>query len=75
MKTCAIIKSGKVVDVIAWADDSEYPTPKGSIMIQFDIDGASPPGIGWGYIDGEFIPPFVDITEDMEDSSEHKIDN
>ncbi|WP_455820591.1 hypothetical protein [Pseudomonas cerasi] len=57
MRTWALVSEKKVMDVIAWDGVSDYKPPENFIVVEFDIDGESAPGIGWGYDGKKFIPP------------------
>jgi hypothetical protein len=48
----AIIENGVVTNVVVWDGETSY-NPDGELVL---IDGLTPePGIGWDYINGEFI--------------------
>jgi hypothetical protein len=48
-KTYAIIEDGKVINVAAWDGESDWEFAEAAV----EIIGVA--GIGWDYIDGEFI--------------------
>jgi len=57
MKTFAEIKDNKVINVSVWGKES----PQG---VQFvDITGIPNVGIGWSYINGQFIEPEEQLNE------------
>ena len=48
----AIVKDGKVINVVLWDGQSNY-NPDGELV---KISGLKPePGINWDYVDGQFI--------------------
>lgn len=48
----AIVKNGKVVNVVVWDGESDY-NPDGELI---KISGLEPePGIDWDYTNGDFI--------------------
>jgi hypothetical protein len=51
MKTFAEIKDGVVVNVSVWGDE----VPQGEQLV--DITDIANVGIGWSFVDGEFIEP------------------
>ncbi len=57
MKTWAVIKNGVVVDVIAWDGQEPFTPSQDTELVEFDVDGVSPPGREWTYDGQEFIPP------------------
>lgn len=56
-KTYAIIKQGKVTNVIVWDGESDWIYDGEAV----EIIGAG--GIGWDYIEGEFIDNRPEPTE------------
>jgi hypothetical protein len=58
MKKFAEIKDGLIVNVSVWGDE----TPQGEQFV--NITGIPNVGIGWSYVNGEFIePPQPEQTE------------
>ena len=51
-KHYAIVVDGVVVNSVVWDGVTEY-NPEGLLV---DLSGLDPaPGIGWGYVNGEFV--------------------
>ena len=61
MKTYAHILDGKVVNVSIWDGESEW-TPDEEIV---EIPEETPAGIGWDYIDGQFVDnrPVIELED------------
>jgi hypothetical protein len=51
LKTYALVIDNKVVNVCVWDGETEWKPEEESI----ELPKGSPVGIGWDYIDGEFI--------------------
>jgi hypothetical protein len=51
MKKFAEIKDGIIVNVSVWGDES----PQGEQFVE--ITGIPNVGIGWAYVDGQFVEP------------------
>jgi hypothetical protein len=49
MSNYALVRNGKVVNVVVWDGESDYQ-PDGELV---PLDG--PGGIGWDYVDGTFV--------------------
>jgi hypothetical protein len=49
----AIVKNGLVINVIVLDDQTSWEPPAGCELVELQ-DSA---GIGWGYVNGQFIPP------------------
>jgi hypothetical protein len=49
MTNYALVRDGKVVNVVVWDGESDYQ-PDGELVL---LDG--PGGIGWDYQDGTFV--------------------
>jgi hypothetical protein len=55
----AIIDSeGLVVNSIEWDGSTEWQPPAGCSIVPLENGG-----IGWSYVDGEFVPPVAPIEE------------
>jgi hypothetical protein len=55
----AIIDSeGLVVNSIEWDGSTEWKPPAGCSIVPLESGG-----IGWSYVDGEFVPPVAEATE------------
>lgn len=57
MRCWAVIKGDLVINTIAWDGKAPWQPPKDTFIIEYDIDGENPPGIGWTYDGQKFIPP------------------
>jgi len=47
---------GLIENAFYWDEVNPYPTPEGYSVVR--IDNVENCGIGWSYINGEFIDPF-----------------
>jgi hypothetical protein len=56
MKTFAEIKDGVVVNMSVW----ESKTPQGDQFV--DATGIDNVGIGWAYVNGEFVEPMIIVA-------------
>ena len=65
MNKWAIIENGKVVNVILWDGESPWEAKAGQSVVKISEpeNGEQEPGIGWVYINKEFIPP-IDLNTD-----------
>ena len=50
-KVFAVIEAGIVVNVVIWDGETEWPHEGEAVL----IPESSSAGIGWDYIDGEFV--------------------
>jgi hypothetical protein len=57
MNYALVDNTGLVVNVIVWDGESDWQPPEGLTAVL--ITGNA--GIGWSYIDGEFIPPLDNL--------------
>lgn len=49
----ALVMNSEVINIVLWDGEAEF-TPEGELI---NIEDHPEIGIGWTYIDGEFIPP------------------
>jgi hypothetical protein len=50
----AVVQDDVVINVVIWDGGPEWTPPAGCIAVALGDSGA---GIGWGYVNGQFIPP------------------
>ena len=60
--TYAVVTDGTVTNVVVWDGDTPWTPPAGSEAVR--VEEGVPAGIGWEYLDGEFVdnrPPEVEV--------------
>jgi len=56
---------GVIENAFYWNQDpADYPVEAGYSIVR--IDEVENCGIGWSYVDGQFIDPFADISESVQ---------
>lgn len=50
----AIIQNSLVINTVVWDGGPEWQPPQDCIAVPIGSSGA---GIGWSYVNGQFIPP------------------
>jgi len=54
---------GLIENAFYWNQDpADYPVAAGYSIVR--IDNVENCGMGWSYVDGQFIEPFVEVAED-----------
>lgn len=55
MDYAIVDSSSLVINVIVWDGKPPWKPPADCVAVQIPADSAA--GIGWSYVDGEFVPP------------------
>ena len=50
-----VSNQNEVINTVVWNEDTNWTPPPGCTVIEI-LDGSTA-GVGWTYIDGQFIPP------------------
>ena len=59
----ACVKDGKVEQAIVWDGVQEWPPAEQYTMVE--LPDGSPVGIGWDYVDGEFVDNRPQVDEEL----------
>ena len=67
MSNYAIVENNLVINTCVWDGTSDWTPPKGTTAIQIPIDSVA--GVGYSYIDGQFIAPVIKpVIDELQDS-------
>jgi hypothetical protein len=58
MAIYAVVRDSQIENVVLWDGENGWTPPEGTVVVKLSDESIPPadtPGIGWDYVDGEFI--------------------